>query len=96
MLLLYMYQIKLRTLKIAKQMGVDVYPSDNPKYKLDVYDKRGLFIARIGDINYDDYPTYIQKYGTPYANERRRLYMLRHKKDIQSGRGRLAFLLLWS
>ena len=91
-----MYQIKLRTHKIAKQMGLVVYPSDNPKYKLDVYDRRGLFVARIGDAKYDDYPTYIQKYGPVYANSRRRLYMLRHKKDIGEGRGKLAFLLLWS
>ena len=39
-----MYEIKDRTYKIAKKLGVKIFPSDNPKKKIDVYDYNGIFI----------------------------------------------------
>ena len=39
-------------------------------------------IINIYAVNIYDYPTYIQNNGISYANERRKLYKIRHKKDI--------------
>jgi hypothetical protein len=41
-----------------------------------------------------DYPTYKKEKGIKYADERRRLYNLRHKND-KGVAGRLARELLW-
>lgn len=93
-----MYEIKPRTKKIAKQLGVMFFPADNPKYKIDIYDHKGLFMFRIGDSRYSDYPTYLEEYGKEIANERRRLYMIRHAKEIKKdgSRGWWAWRALWN
>ena len=86
------YKIKPYTLKKAQQVGVEVKPSLNPKKKIDVY-KDDRLITSIGDINYPDFPTYIETHGLPYAKERQRLYRLRHGEE--GLRGSLASFLLW-
>jgi hypothetical protein len=86
------YTITDYTKKRAKEIGVEVKPASNPKKKLDVY-KDGKRIATIGDSQYGDYPTFVKEKGTQYANERRRLYHLRHTKDTLGER--LARVLLW-
>ena len=75
-----MYQIQPYTRIQAKNLGVDVYPSTRKNKKIDVY-KNGKYICSIGALGMNDYPTYIKSKGIQYANERRRLYHLRHKKD---------------
>jgi hypothetical protein len=75
-----MYKIKDYSYKKAKELGVEIKPSTNKNKKIDVI-KKGKVIASIGDINYKDYPTYIQEKGLSYAKERRRLYNIRHKND---------------
>ena len=87
-----MYRILDYTLRKAKEMGLEVKPSTNAKKKLDVY-QHGKKIASIGAIGYSDYPHYILEKGKAYADERRRLYHLRHKKDSLGER--LALALLW-
>jgi len=87
-----MYQISDYTKKRAKEIGVEVRPSKNKKKKIDVY-KEGQFIHSIGQADAKDYPTYLKEKGTEYANERRRLYHLRHTKD--SIGEYLAKWLLW-
>jgi hypothetical protein len=89
-----MYEIKQYTKDKAKQYNVKIKPSTNPKKKIDVF-KDNEKIASIGAINYNDYPTYILKKGIEYANERRRLYKIRHKKDLNSKNGYWANKLLW-
>jgi hypothetical protein len=74
------YKIKDYSYKKAKELGVEIKPSTNKNKKIDVI-KKGKVIASIGDINYKDYPTYIQEKGLSYAKERRRLYNIRHKND---------------
>lgn len=93
-----MYEIKPRTYKIAQREGVLVFPSDNPKYKLDLYDRNGLFMFRIGSAAYKDFPTYIEERGKAFADNRRRLYIARHAKEIAKNRSRgwWAYRLLWS
>ena len=75
-----MYKITNYTKEQAKKLNVTVKPSSNPKRKIDVF-KNGVKIASCGDINYNDYPTHILNYGKEYADERRRLYKLRHNND---------------
>ena len=91
-----MYQITDYTKKQAKLLGVDVQPSKNKTKKIDVI-KDGQIICSIGSINYLDYPTYLQTKGKQYAEERRRLYRIRHKKDIEkiNSNGYYAGKLLW-
>lgn len=81
-----MYDIKPYTKRRAKELGVKIFPSDRKDKKIEVYDWNGIFITYIGDIKFGDYPSYLQmeKEGLKpkgYANERRRLYHLRHSKE---------------
>ena len=91
-----MYQITNYTKQKAKDLNVKIKPSTNPKKKIDVY-KDHKKIASIGSIIYDDYPTYLIKKGKPYADEKRRLYKLRHSKDrnVFGSNGYYADQLLW-
>lgn len=73
-------------MKRAKELGVKVFPSDNPKYKLEVYDWHGNFICYVGSAGYSDFAHYMEmeKQGIKpkgYANKRRRLYHIRHGKE---------------
>jgi hypothetical protein len=88
-----MYQITPYTFQRAREIGVEVRPSTNPNKKIDVF-KDGKKIASIGDPNYSDFPTYTKEKGQAYANERRRLYHIRHAKD-KNIEGVLAKALLW-
>lgn len=87
-----MYTILPYTKEKAKQLGVTVTPSTKKGKKLDVY-KNGKLIASIGAIGYKDYPTYLKEDGQAIANERRRLYRLRHTKNTLGEQ--LALNLLW-
>jgi hypothetical protein len=93
-----MYTILPRVHKNAKELGVSVHPSDNPKYKIEVYDNDGIFMFYLGAAGYKDYPTYLHEDGKPYADERRKLYKIRHAKEIKNvqSRGWFAWKLLWS
>ena len=91
------YNILPYTYKQAKRLGVKVFPSDNPKFKLEVYDWNGEFITYCGANGYKDYPTYIETRGKEYADKRRALYKIRHQKDRKKigSRGYYADQLLW-
>lgn len=84
-----MYQITEWSKKQAKKLGVDIRLSSNPKKKLDVY-KNGKKLASIGDVNYSDYGTYLVTKGKAYADERRRLYRIRH-----AGENNYSLKILW-
>lgn len=92
-----MYRIKPYSYNQAKILGVQIFPSDNPKHKIEVYDKHGIFICYIGDPRYSDYPTYLETDGEFVANDRRRLYRLRHHKEARKigTRSFYAFHILW-
>jgi len=76
------YEITSYTKQKAKDLNVNVKPSSKKGKKLDVFDKAGKKIASIGAAGMMDYPSYIKEKGLEYAQERRRLYKIRHKKDI--------------
>lgn len=88
-----MYQIQPYTLRQAKKLGVYVRPSRRANYKIDVFNKDGDYLFSGGSIGYSDYPTYLKEKGKEYADERRRLYHIRHKNETV--RGRLISALLW-
>jgi len=93
----YMYRISRYSYIVAKKLGVQIIPSHNSKKKIDVLDYHGNYICSIGSYGMNDYEIYLKKYGIDYANERRRLYNIRHKKDIKrlGSAGYYASKLLW-
>jgi hypothetical protein len=90
------YLITNYTKNKAKQYGVTVQPSTMSGKKIDVY-RDGEIIARIGALGYSDYSTYIITHGLQFANERRKLYRIRHEKDRSkmNSNGYWADRLLW-
>jgi len=91
-----MYTILPYTKQQAKKIGVMVKPSTDSKKKVDVF-QDGNKVASIGAIGYKDYPTFLKEDGKAVAEERRRLYHIRHKKDAakKGSPGYYASLLLW-
>lgn len=87
-----MYNITDYTKKKAKEIDVEVRPSKNPKKKIDVY-RKDVFLHSIGAIGYKDFPTFTKEKGREFADERRRLYHIRHKEETLGGL--LAKWLLW-
>jgi hypothetical protein len=90
------YEIQPYTKKQAKKLGVKVEPSLIPSKKIDIY-QDGKLLASVGARGMKDYPTYIKERGLEYAEKRRALYKIRHKKDkdIVGSRGWFADQLLW-
>ena len=88
------YNITNYTRKQAKKLGVTVTHSTNTKKKLDVF-KKGKKVCSVGNLNFYDFPTFIQKKGISFAKIRRRLYKNRHSKDRKKGCGFYADKLLW-
>ncbi len=91
-----MYKITDYTKQQAKRLGLVVKPSSVKGKKIDVF-KNGVKVASLGALGYSDYPTYMKNLGKKYADERRKLYKIRHKKDrLKKGtNGWYAHQLLW-
>ena len=91
-----MYHISDYSKQQAKKLNVDIKPSNKKYKKIDVI-KNNTIIASIGDIRYNDYPTYIKSHGKAYADQRRNLYKKRHKNDlkIKNTAGFWAKKILW-
>ena len=87
------YKILPYTLAKADKLGVKVSPSTKAGKKLDVF-KNGEKIASIGASGMGDYPTYLKEKGKEFADERRRLYKIRHAKN-KGVSGCWADSLLW-
>ena len=90
------YQIKAYTYKQAKKLNVTVKPSKIKGKKIDVF-KGDKKVASVGAIGYGDFPTFTQTKGKLYADERRRLYKIRHGKTAKKvgSNSYYAFNLLW-
>ena len=71
------YTITDYSYRKARENNLTIKPSTKKNKKIDVY-KNGKFIGSIGDVRYNDYPTYVFKNGKKYADERRKLYYIRH------------------
>jgi hypothetical protein len=88
-----MYNITKYSKEQAEKLGVVIKPSKRVNKKIDIF-KNNELIVSIGDKRYKDYPTYIIENGLYYANERRKLYKNRHKKDAGIA-GFYAKKILW-
>jgi len=91
-----MYHITDYSKQKAKKLNVDIKPSNKKNKKIDVI-KNNKIVASIGDVRYSDYPTYIKSSGLIYADNRRKLYKNRHKKDlnVKNSAGYYADKILW-
>lgn len=91
------YKITQYSYDKAKELNVRIEPSKSKAKKIDVYDMNDNFLVSIGASGYKDYPTYVQENGADYANERSRLYKLRHKNNINNAEsaGYYANKILW-
>jgi hypothetical protein len=89
-----MYKITAYSYKKAKKLGVTIKQSTNTKKKIDVF-KKGKKVCSVGNLNYNNFPTHMLKRGKSFANTRRKLYKIRHKKDKDSGCGYYADKILW-
>lgn len=90
-----MYRIKSYSKKRAAELGVTIKPSTRLGKKIDVF-KNGKKIASIGAKGYNDYPTFKEKYGKKFADERKKAYLARHKKNIiKNTPGYYAAKILW-
>ena len=90
------YKITDYSYNQAKKLHVEIKLSTNKKKKIDVY-KNNKKIASIGATGFYDYPTMINTkgLGLEYANQRRKLYKIRHSKDLNSKNGYYANKILW-
>jgi len=90
-----MYKIKKYSYEKSKKLNVTIEPSKKANKKIDVY-KKGVLLHSIGDINYLDYPTYLQ-INKALAENRRKLYKIRHAADrkIKGSAGYYASEILW-
>ena len=91
------YKITDYSFNQAKKIGVFIKSSKNKNKKIDVYDQNDEFIASIGNVNYSDYGNYLITYNKEYADKRRNLYRIRHKKgsEIVNSKQYLAMHILW-
>ena len=76
-----MYTITEYSRDQAKKLGVTIKPSTSKGKKIDVF-KDGEKLASVGALGMSDYPTYMKTKGKEYADERRRLYRIRHGKTM--------------
>ena len=74
-----MYTIKPRQKRAAKRLGVSIKPSTTANKKIDIC-KDDKKISSIGDINYNDNAIYLKSNGLKDADNRKRLYKIRHEK----------------
>ena len=89
-----MYEIKQYSYKKAEELGLKIRPSTRKGKKIDVY-KGDDYLTSIGSSNYKDFPTYLLENGEEYAEKRKRLYHIRHQKDLTHFRGFLSMYILW-
>lgn len=91
------YRIKPYSFRRADDLGVVIKPSKVAGKKIDVFNKKGEKLASIGAIGYGDYPTFWEQKGKAFADEKRRLYKMRHAKDrvVRGTAGYYADKILW-
>lgn len=65
------YQIHPFTHARAHHHRLVIFPSDNPKWKLEVYTEKGAFITYCGNRKLLDFPTYLEERGLFVACRKR-------------------------
>lgn len=75
------YRITTEIKQRANALNIEVKPSTRAGKKLDAYTKDGEYINSFGASGYKDYHIWKRTKGEAYANERRRLYHIRHENE---------------
>ena len=98
------YKITKYTQNKAKSLGLVVKPSSVEGKKIDVY-KKGIKLASVGAIGYNDYPTYmeLEKKGKvpkgttkmKYTNYRRRAEKVMKETNNKFSPASLSYNLIW-
>ena len=90
------YKITQYSYDKAEKLNLIIKSSKHKNKKIDVYTKNNEFLQSIGDIKYNDYPSYCIT-NKQYGDERKRLYHIRHQKNINviNSKQYLAANLLW-
>lgn len=89
-----MYNITDYSYKKAGELSLSIKPSTRKNKKIDVY-KDDDYLFSIGSLKNKDYPTYLQENTKEYADNRKRLYHIRHKNDLKHFKGFVASYILW-
>ena len=89
-----MYTILPYTKKKAKELGVEITPSKDPKKKIDVYEN-GEFIFSIGANGMGDYPHYKKWEVTKVADLHRLLFHARTQHAQVGSKMWYSKQLLW-
>ena len=91
-----MYTISKQQYDLAKELGVNIYPSDKKNKKIDIYDADGVYYTSIGDKRYNDYFIYLST-SRELAEKHKKAYLARHRKELYSigSRGWFSAILLW-
>ena len=81
----------------AKKLNLIIKVSTRKNKKIDAYDAQNNYINSIGNINYNDYGSYLKIFGQIYANKRQKLYHARHQKGINiiNSKQYLSANILW-
>ena len=81
----------------AKKLNLIIKVSTRKNKKIDAYDAQNNYINSIGNINYNDYGSYLKIFGQIYANKRQKLYHARHQKGINiiNSKQYLSAKILW-
>jgi hypothetical protein len=96
------YVITERTKRISNKLNLLVYPSENKKFKLEVYSNSGRFIGYVGFNDETDYAyllamVEIKLISLKYARHLREKWYETHLDSIYHNRFyRLEWRLLWS
>jgi hypothetical protein len=85
----------------AKEIGLQIFASDNLKKKIELYDEDGIFLYYIGNRNNPDYYLYKELENLNFvppgtANTKRNEYYKKHQAKIEKGgRAFINYYLLW-
>jgi hypothetical protein len=96
-----MYKLNDDMIAKAKEIGLQIFASDNLKKKIEVYDEDGLFLYYIGNRNLPDYYLYRELENLNYikkgtANKKRDEYYKKHQVKIeQGGKAFVSYYILW-
>jgi len=89
-----MYNIKKYSFDQAKKLGVNIKPSKHKNKKIDVY-KDDVYLCSIGDIRYQDYPSYLEINKELAEKHRINYHKRHHKENIEGTKGYYALHILW-
>ena len=93
------YKISKRQEANAIKENVIIFPAHkDSKKKIEIYDEDGLYMFSIGQKGYKDYSIFLEEKGKEYADERKRLYKIRHNKTrhIKGSPSYFSWKILWN